>query len=147
MPAFGSSSLKALSEAHPLLRRLMSTAMGRATPSQDFMILDAQRGRAAQERAFAQGFSKVHYGDSAHNWSPSVALDVAPYPVDWNDKKRFVDLAQKLILPIAKELNIPIRWLGDPNGDGNIADGWDFPHYELTPWRTFAKRDCKPFQP
>lgn len=144
MPVFGSTSKARLAGAHPLLQKLMNTAIARATPAQDFTIMDAQRGRAEQELAFRRGNSKAHFGQSAHNWNPAVALDVAPYPIDFNDKQRFIDLAQKLILPVAKELKIPIRWGGDWNMDGSIADGWDFPHYELHPWREWvAKTPCK----
>lgn len=143
MPVFGSTSKARLAGAHPLLQRLMNAAIARATPAQDFMILDAQRDRAAQELAFKRGNTKAHFGQSAHNWNPAVALDVAPYPLDFSEDKgkpRFIDLAQKLILPLAKELNIPIRWGGDWNMNGKWQDdGWDFPHYELHPWREFAK--------
>lgn len=139
MPVFGTASKQRLAGAHPLLQRLMNAAIAKATPAQDFTILDAQRGRAAQEYAFRQGRSKARFGQSAHNWSPAVALDIVPYPIDFDNKQRFIDLAQKLILPLAKEMNIPIRWGGDWNMDGNISDGWDFPHYELHPWREFAK--------
>ena len=52
------------------------------------------------------------------------AVDIAPYPIDWNDTKRFDKLAEH-IKKKAKQLNIPITWGGD----------WktlvDMPHYEL----------------
>lgn len=135
MPVFGKVSKAALAEAHPELQRLLKEAI-KVT---DFKILDSTRGKLEQERAFARGFSKVHFGSSAHNWSPSIAVDLLPKPYDWNNKQSFIDLS-RVILPLAKKLNIPIRWLGDPNMDGNLGDGWDFPHYELHPWRTWAKK-------
>jgi hypothetical protein len=41
---------------------------------------------------------------------------------------------------IAKEKGIPLRSGLDWNMDGNFKDGWDAPHYELTPWREWAKK-------
>ncbi len=134
---FDAKSAAALAEAHPDMQRLMNAAREQA----EFIIMDSRRGRDAQEKAFKQGHSKVHFGDSAHNYTPAFALDVAPgTKVDWNNKQAFIDLAQKVILPLAKKMAIPIRWGGDWNMDGSISDGWDFPHYELHPWRSYAKK-------
>lgn len=141
MPAFSEVSKKRLSGAHPLIQKVMNEAIKKY----DFMMLDSQRGRAAQEEAFRKGNSKAHFGQSAHNWEPSVAVDVAPYPLDWNDRKRFIELAG-IIMPIAKGFKIPLRWGGDWNQNGILTDEKlsDLPHYELHPWRDFAK-DCKLF--
>lgn len=140
MPSFSLTSKQRLALAHPLLRRLMNEAI----KHYDFTVLQSQRGRAAQERAFDEGKSKAHFGDSAHNWMPSVALDVAPWPVDWKDTKRFIALSQ-VILPLARALSIPIRWGGDFNMNERADDRFvDMPHYELHPWRQFAK-ESKPF--
>lgn len=105
----------------------------------DFKILDATRGRAAQEKAFAQGHSKVHFGDSAHNYVPAIAMDLFPAPYDWNNRTAFIALS-KIILRIAAAKGYKLRWGGDWNGDGNLSDGWDMPHFELHPWRTYAKK-------
>jgi peptidoglycan L-alanyl-D-glutamate endopeptidase CwlK len=141
---FDAGSAKRLKDAHPLLQKLMNAAREKVV----FSVLDSQRGRAAQELAFQRGNSKAHFGQSAHNWSPSVAVDIVPAAtpnaVDWNDLPAFKNLG-KIIMPLAKEMGIPIRWLGDPNMDGSPADGWDFPHFELHPWREFAK-SSKPFK-
>ena len=137
------NSAARLKKAHPLLQQLFN-AVAAKTP---IMILDSQRGRAAQELAFRQGHTKVHFGNSAHNWSPSVALDVVPLPLDWHDTKPFITLGKTFVIPTAKELKIPIRWGGDWDGDGDMKDQTfvDLPHYELTPWRDWAKQ-CKPFE-
>lgn len=146
---FDEKSQKRLAGAHPLLQKLLVEARKEIA----FQILDSQRGKAAQEKAFKAGHSKAHFGQSAHNWAPAVAVDLAPVLLDWNDLKAFRaiqkvigwwDPAKKRGAGLAKRLGIPIRWGGDWNMDGNPADGWDLPHYELHPWRTFAK-DAKPF--
>lgn len=138
MPSFSKASKARLAGAHPLLQKLLNEAIKKY----DFMILDSQRDRAAQELAFKRGNTKVHFGNSAHNWAPSVAVDIAPYPVDWDDIARFRELQTKVIRPLAKELGIPIRQGYDWDGDGSSADESfvDWPHIELTPWREFAKK-------
>ena len=98
------NSAARLAKAHPLLQKLFN-AVAAKTP---IMILDSQRGRAAQELAFRQGHTKVHFGNSAHNWSPSVALDVVPIPLDWKDTAAFRNMIVNFVVPIAKEMNIPM---------------------------------------
>lgn len=134
MPKFGTSSKKHLAGAHPLLQQLFNEVI----KDIDCTILDSQRGRADQEKAFKLGHSKAHFGQSAHNWNPSVAMDVVPSPLDWDDTAAFKALA-KVVKAKAKALNIPVVWGGDwPNFK-------DYPHYELGPdWRVWAKKS-KPF--
>jgi peptidoglycan L-alanyl-D-glutamate endopeptidase CwlK len=105
--------------------------------------MDSMRDRAHQELAFRTGRSKAHFGQSAHNYIPAIAIDVAPYPIDWNNPKRFFEL-QKVVMRIAHEMNVPLTWGGDWDGDGDLHDQKlvDLPHYELKPWRDFAKH-CK----
>lgn len=61
---------------------------------------------------------------SKHNYSPSKAVDVVPYPLDWNDLNSFKKLGE-VVKATAKELDIEISWGGD----------WisfkDYPHYEI----------------
>lgn len=138
MPTFSAKSLALLDKLHPKLKAVLVEAIKET----DFTIMDSMRGRAAQEAAFAKGNSKAHFGDSAHNYDPAVAVDIAPYPVDFKNIQRFKDLAA-IVLRIAKAQGVTLRWGGDWNMDGSTADGWDFPHFELHPWREWAKRDSK----
>lgn len=133
MPSFSAKSKKNLAEAHPLLQKLFNAVILKT----DCMVLDAQRNKQQQEQAFKLGHSHAHFGQSAHNWSPAVAVDVVPYPLDWTDTKSFQALA-KIVLATAKELDIPIEW------GGSWATLKDMPHYELSPWRTWAKQS-KPY--
>ena len=90
----------------------------------DCTILCGHRGEAEQNAAYASGNSKLKYPKSKHNSLPSMAVDVAPYPIDWLDLKRFKELSE-VVKKKAAELNIGIVWGGD----------WkkfpDAPHYEL----------------
>lgn len=138
--SFGTISKQRLARAHPLLQKLANEAIKHT----GFMVGDTNRGRVAQEKAFKEHKSKVHFGDSAHNWDPSVAYDLIPFPIDWNDSKRFIKLQLEFIKPIAKDLGIPIRQGCDWNMNGILTDEHfvDLPHVELHPWRTWAK-ECK----
>ena len=144
MHTFSEASLDRLERAHPLLQKLMNAAILEF----DFLIADSQRGRKAQELAVKGGFSKVHFGNSAHNWSPALALDLYPAPFDPKTPvARFVDLQIKVIKPLAAKLGVPIRLGIDWNMNGDLTDDkWDdLPHIELHPWREFAKK-AKPFE-
>lgn len=133
MPKLSAASQRRLDGAHPLLRKLFAAVAKEA----NITILDSQRGRAAQERAFALGNSRAHFGQSAHNWTPAIALDVAPYPIDWNNIDRFKTLGA-LVEKTAKAMGIPIQW------GGRWKSLKDYPHYELTPWRDYAAK-AEPF--
>lgn len=127
MPDLSPASRQRLDGAHPLLRELFLAVAAKAP----IEVLESQRGRSAQERAFALGHSRAHFGSSAHNWSPAIALDVVPAPLDWTDLPRFRALAM-LVKAEAKARGIPLAWGGD------WARLKDMPHYELDPWRKFA---------
>lgn len=132
MPKLSAASQKRLDAAHPMLVKLFAACLADpACPA--FTVLDSQRGREAQEKAFNAGNSKAHFGQSPHNWSPSIALDVAPLPIDWEDIKAFKTLGA-FVEAKAVALKIPVSW------GGRWKSFKDYPHFELTPWRDFAKK-------
>lgn len=145
MPNFSGRSLKARAELHHLLQRVVDLAIVKV----DFVLLDAQRGRAEQELAFKRGHSKAHFSESAHNWSPAVAFDLCPWPIDWNPAKfkqiaeiiGYYDKRQGDGFGIAFEEKIPLRWGADWNMNGlwNDENFLDWGHWELDPWRQWAK--------
>jgi peptidoglycan LD-endopeptidase CwlK len=139
MVTLSASSQARLALAHPLLRKLFAAcASDPACPP--FAVLDSQRGRQAQEKAFALGHSRAHFLQSAHNWAPSVAVDVVPYPIDWNNLARFNALG-KFITAKAAALGIDITW------GATFPKLKDMPHYELTNWRDLvAAKKVKPFE-
>ena len=89
----------------------------------DVTVLCGHRGKAEQDLAYSRGYSKLKYPKSKHNKIPSLAIDLAPYPINWNDIPRFnamCDLVQK----IANTLKIKIRL-------GRTFSFRDYPHVEL----------------
>ena len=103
----------------------------------DFTVVTGHRSKVDQMIAVQEGRSKVVWPNSKHNKTPSFAMDLAPYHngINWNDTRPFYLLAG-IILSIANNEGIKIRWGGAWNGDLNIyrADKilMDLPHFEIT---------------
>ncbi len=109
----------------PTLRLLMIEAI-KDSPI-DFTIIETVRTNERQRELVRQGKSQTN--KSRHLPSSNIsgygeAVDIAPYPIDWNDLNRFRKLSEH-ILKKAKQLNIPITW------GGNWKTLVDMPHYEL----------------
>lgn len=141
---FGKESKLARAKLMPCMQKVADAALAEGVI--DFRILDASRGRLAQEKAKALGHSTVGFGNSAHNWVPALAMDLFPAPYSWENRQAFITLAKVVLAMPAKHnilgpdgKQIRLRWGGDWNGDGNLSDGWDMPHYELHPWRDYRK--------
>lgn len=98
----------------------------------DISILVTYRNEVDQNKAFAEKKSKLKFPESKHNVIPSLAVDVAPYPLDWNDHKRFYFMVG-VFKAKADSLGIKIRCGADFNNDNNLNnDGFiDLPHIEL----------------
>lgn len=60
------------------------------------------------------------------------AVDLAPFPIDWNDIARFDRLAALMFRAAAIE-NVPLRWGADWDRDGKPRERGesDSPHFEL----------------
>lgn len=139
---FGARSEGNLKNVHPLLVKITRRAL--QISESDFTVICGHRDRAGQEQAQRDKTTKVAFPNSAHNQLPSCAIDVIPYPfTNWEDKAMFRKWKQiaDAMMAAAKELGLDLRWGGDFNRDGNktTSDSWDSPHFELHPWRSYAK--------
>ena len=134
MPRFSSRSLIALRQAHPKLQEVAYRAIER----HDFTVICGHRGRAEQEAAYRKGTSNARFGQSPHNFTPSLAIDIVPYPLDWDDTAAFKKMGD-VFMSCARELKIPVRWGADWDRDDRHSDEsfLDWPHFELHPWRSF----------
>lgn len=128
MPKFSDASAKRLAECHPSLQLLFNAVIEKY----DCTILCGHRGEQQQNEAFQQGLSKQQWPHSKHNKKPSLAVDVAPYPIDWKDRDRFYHFAG-FVIGAAWVLGVKIRWGGDWDRDGDLRDQsfYDLPHFEL----------------
>ncbi len=99
----------------------------------DCTVISGYRSPEEQNKLYQQGRTEPgnivtnidgYTKKSKHNYSPSLAVDVVPYPIDWNDIDKFKTLAIS-VKTIADQLNIGLTWGGD----------WsrfrDYPHYQL----------------
>lgn len=101
-------------------------------PKFDHTLFCGYRDEAAQNKAFADKRSTKRWPDSKHNVFPSLALDILPYPEDWNDELRIARLIG-IYDARAIALGIRIRVGLDFSGDGRsrderFVDAW---HLEL----------------
>lgn len=128
MPKFSKISEERLNTCHPLLQTLMREVI----KTYDCAILCGHRNKEDQDKAFEGGFSKVKFPNGKHNSMPSLAVDVAPNPIDWSNREKFIYFAG-YVKAIADKLGIKIRCGIDFNQDGNFKNDnlFDGPHFEL----------------
>jgi peptidoglycan L-alanyl-D-glutamate endopeptidase CwlK len=134
MPKFSKRSLELLEQCHPDLQLLCNTAINVI----DFSVLPSTIRTLKEQAEFVTaGTSKTM--DSLHLKRPfpecfnaeySAAVDIAPYPIDWNDRTRF-ELLAGIMKGIAEvyykegRISHRIAW----GGDWKTLN--DMPHFEL----------------
>lgn len=129
MPKFGKVSQEKLATCHPDLQKVFNEVIKHV----DCSVLAGHRTEAEQNACYyaKPPTSKLQWPKSKHNSLPSLAVDVAPWPIDWKDRERFI-LFGGFVLGIAKSLGVSLTWGGDFNGNWKTSDdGWDLPHFEL----------------
>lgn len=135
MSKFSQKSLEQLATCHPDLQTLFNVVIKYF----DCTVTEGFRDATAQNKAFAEGKSKLKWPNGNHNKSPSTAVDVYPCPIDFNDTRRFYYFAG-FVLGIAKQLKAEgkishsIRWGGDWDSDTEVKDNTfnDLVHFELS---------------
>ena len=137
MPKFGKLSLDRLATCDERIQKVMNEAI----KHYDFTVLYGHRSVEEQFELFRQGRSLVggwwkvtepskvvtqldgKTKKSNHNYNPSRAIDIAPYPIDWKNIDRFLEMA-KVVKEAAKTVGVEITYGGD----------WkmrDYPHFEV----------------
>ena len=94
----------------------------------DVTVIEGLRSAERQKELLAKGATKVKY--SKH--MEGKAVDIAPYPIDWEDRERFHYMGG-MVRGIEKALNLKVRWGGDWDSDGEIKDNSfdDLVHIEI----------------
>ena len=147
MATFGAKSLERLATCHPDIQKVMNEAI----KHYDFTILYGTRSVEEQFFLYKKGRKYVDgkwvvsnkkdvvtgmdgiIKKSKHNYSPSLAIDIAPYPFNgWNDLDQFIRL-KEVIFKAAKSVGVKLVWGADWDSDGDIAEHslQDYPHYEI----------------
>jgi len=128
----GNGSQRKLLGAHWDFQIIIQKAI-KITPI-DFTVIESHRIKYIQDQYFKEGKSKVKYPKGKHNTIPSNAIDVVPYvnnAVSWNMAHCLV--LAGVILTVANEMGIKIRWGGDWDMDGEPVTDQNFQdlvHYE-----------------
>ena len=144
MPKFGKQSLDRLATCHPDIQKVMNEVIKRV----DIVVIYGHRTVAEQAEIFAKGRKLVNgrwikvgktftdkdgtINKSMHNYYPSKAIDIAKYPINWNDINGFIEL-NDIVQEEAKKLGITLVWGADWDSDGNIAEHSlrDYPHFQI----------------
>jgi len=128
MPKFSYGSLVKLETCDKRLIQLMMDVV----QGFDCTILSGYRGQQEQDDLHQKGLSRKKYPYSKHNHRQSLAVDIAPYPINWRDKDRFYHFAG-FVMGVAYKKGIEIRWGGDWDGDTDLHDQtfFDLCHFEL----------------
>lgn len=145
MPSFGKKSKNLLATCHPDIQAVCNDAItridfsisyGHRTPDEQMKLF--KKGRIFDRGKWIKGKGTVTDKDgtirkSKHNYMPSLAVDILPYPFNgWKDLDQFHKLKNEIFIS-AEKLGIKLVWGADWDGDGNIAEHTlqDYPHFEL----------------
>lgn len=91
----------------------------------DLTITCGYRTENEQNEAFEKGKSRARFGESKHNIFPSKAIDICPYPINWDSKDtRWQEMALNAMW-CAGKLDIEITW------GGSFKSIKDLPHIQL----------------
>ena len=137
MPSFSTKSRQKLATCALPLQQLFNEVIkqldctvlyGFRSPEEQFELYKRGRELVNGIWVITDKSKVVTYRDgyrmlSAHNYQPSKAVDVAPYPIDWEDIDRF-NLFVNHVLRTAAEMGIKIK-------SGRDFKMKDYPHYEL----------------
>ena len=114
----GTRSLQNLSGVHPDMQAVVKKAI--EITEVDFTVIEGIRHLDRQKQLLKEGKSTTL--NSRH--ITGHAVDMVPWPVDWEDLDRFETMAEAM-KDAAEELDISIVWGGD------WKSFYDAPHFEL----------------
>ena len=133
MPRYSTRSKSRLATCDKRLQKVFSEVIKHV----DCSILEGHRSKERQNKLYDEQRTKVKYPNGRHNSNPSKAVDVTPYPVDWEDRERQT-LFAGFVIGIARSMGIKIRWGGnwdmyEEKGRLEVKDNRfdDFPHFEI----------------
>ena len=133
MPRYSTRSKSRLATCDKRLQKVFNEVIKHV----DCSILEGHRSKERQNRLYDEKRTKVKYPNGRHNSNPSKAVDVTPYPVDWEDRERQT-LFAGFVIGIARSMGIKIRWGGnwdmyEEKGRWEVKDNRfvDFQHFEI----------------
>ena len=149
MPSYSSKSLAQRATLDPLLQSLFDEVL----KHWDHTLLEGKRTLEQQKINVAKGVSKTLNSKHVTGDDPSLAVDAAPFPIDWPDFQLLKNLSKDqqdtlwkeikdfarfyhfagFVLGVASQKGIAVRHGGDWDMDQDIHDQNfdDLPHFEL----------------
>ena len=107
MPRFGKKSRQRLKGVDAELVNVLNEVVKYF----DITVIEGLRSQERQNELVAQGKSKTKFGKHVKG----KAVDIAPYPIDWESRDDFHYLGG-FVLGVAAKLGVDVRWGGDWNG-------------------------------
>jgi len=136
MPSFSAASEAKKKTCHPDIQRVLDEVIKEV----DCTVLEGERTYEQQLEYFRTGKSKLNPEDprqlvrAMHVKTPAMAVDVVPYPINWEDRERMAFFAG-YVVATAKRLGVDLRWGGNWDADlsklDKTASFFDAPHFEL----------------
>ena len=103
MPKLGKRSKKRLEGVDSRLIDLLE----RVCKYFDITVIEGKRSQERQDLLVKQGKSKTKFGKHVQG----KAVDIAPYPIDWNARDDFHMLGG-FVLGVANQMGLRVRWGG-----------------------------------
>lgn len=130
MPKFGKRSRDRLKGVDSKLINVLNEVV----KNFDITVIEGLRSQERQNELVEQGKSKTKFGKHVQG----RAVDIAPYPIDWNARDDFHYLGG-WVLAVAAKMGVKVRWGGDWNasslfkGQRTTKDNSfdDLVHFEL----------------
>lgn len=124
MYKFGRRSRERLKGVNPKLINVLNQLI----KIMDVTVIEGVRSQERQNELVAKGASKTKYSKHIQG----KAVDLAPYPIDWNDRDTFHYMCG-MIRGIALQMKVPVRVGCDWDSDGQTKDNKfdDLVHVEL----------------
>ena len=145
MPHFSKSSMGRLRSCERDIQTILLEAIkhydfsvlsGMRTPEEQFELYKKGRKQRGQDWTINEANKVVTFQDgtikkSKHNSDPSKAVDIAPYPIDWENINRFYQLNGIIVSVQSRLLAEGLIQKGVDWG-GELWDNFkDYPHYQL----------------
>ena len=101
----------------------------------DFTVMEGVRTLERQRELYAQGRTapgKIVTWTMKSRHIEGKAVDLVPYPLDWNDLEKFNKIKDAMF-QAAREQDVNLRWGADWDGDGKYREKgeYDSPHFEI----------------
>ena len=128
MPRYGKRSKKRMEGIDSRLRKVLDELI----KIMDVTIIEGVRSDENQQEYFIKGKSKIDGVTKKGQHQKGKAVDLAPYPIDWEDRDRMHYMGG-MLRGIGHMMGYKLRWGGDWDMDTKVKDNRfdDLVHFEI----------------